>query len=67
MTFGLWMDFKTGKIKSVVVDMKPAQRVAARTLVDLKLLEVVEVGGSRVVKATKLGDDLLDAARSLPI
>jgi hypothetical protein len=52
----------------VVVDgMKPAQRVAARMLVDFKLLTITEEGAERKVSLTPQGQQLLAAARSLAL
>jgi hypothetical protein len=47
--------------------LNPAQRVAARTLLDLKLLVLVGEGANRRVNVAPLGSQILEAARSLPL
>jgi hypothetical protein len=45
--------------------MITAQRVAARTLKDLKLLDLTDEGPARRVVVTTLGRQILEAAKSL--
>ena len=58
-------DFTNQRIAVSVSQMKPAQRVAARTLRDAGLLTVQGEGPDRKIAATPLGLDILRAANSL--
>jgi hypothetical protein len=60
-------DFAEAKITVSVDKMKPAQRVAARMLVDFKLLTITCHETERIVSLTSEGRQLLDAAKSLPL
>jgi hypothetical protein len=57
--------FAKATIKTRIVEMTTPQRVAARTLVDLKLLDIVGEGLDRGVKVTPLGENLISAAKSI--
>jgi hypothetical protein len=59
--------FEGKKIPTEVDRMNPAQRVAARTLLDLNLLTLVGEGPNRQVVVAPLGRQMLDAAKSLPL
>jgi hypothetical protein len=48
-----------------LIDLKPAQRVAARTLVDAGLLGIRGEGADRYLEVTSFGQKILDVARSL--
>ncbi len=56
--------FNSGAI-NLVSTMKPAQKVAARVLIDMGLLAVQPVGNDRRVQVTDLGKRLLQVADSL--
>ena len=58
-------DFAAKKITTMLVEMKPSQRVAARTLLDAGLLTVRGEGAGRHVELAPLGQRVLDAAGSL--
>lgn len=58
-------DFANKRIETHVEKMKPAQKVAARTLVELKLLKIVGTGEQREVATTPLGQKILLAADSI--
>jgi hypothetical protein len=58
-------DFSTAKIKVLIGQMKPAQKVAARTLIDAKLLDIVDEGEGRKVVATELGKRFLETAKTI--
>jgi hypothetical protein len=59
--------FARGEIDTSVVNLKPAQRVAARMLVDFKLVSITGEGLDKKVAVTERGIQLLTAARSLPL
>lgn len=59
--------FAQGKIITKVDQMSPAQRVAARTLLDLNLLALFGEGPNRQVAVAPLGRQMLDAAKLLPL
>ena len=58
-------DFATKRITAMPIEMKPAQRVAARTLLDAGLLTLRGEGAARQVEVTPLGQRILEAAGSL--
>jgi hypothetical protein len=57
--------FANQKISLIVDQMNPAQRVAARTLADFKLLTIISEGTNRRVELTSLGRQILQAANSI--
>jgi hypothetical protein len=59
--------FESGTIPIQVDLMKPAQRVAARTLVDLGILSLVGEGPQRHVEIAPLGFKILEAAKSISL
>ncbi|MGA8729895.1 MAG: hypothetical protein WB608_14175 [Terracidiphilus sp.] len=64
----IWaLDSFANGIGVVVESMKPAQRVAARMLVDFRLLSVAGEGPDRKVSLTPQGQQLLAAAKSLAL
>ena len=46
---------------------EPAQRLTARILVDFKLMKVIGEGSAAQVVVTPLGEEVLKAAKSLPL
>ena len=59
--------FAGGEIETSVVKLKAAQRVAARMIVDFKLLSITGEGSDKKVAVTERGRQLLTAAKSLPL
>jgi hypothetical protein len=59
--------FAKGEVTTKVDQMRPAQRVAARTLVDVKLLTLVGENSNKEVTVSPLGRRVLEAAGSLPL
>lgn len=60
-------DFASEKITTCVDQMTPMQRVAARTLLDSKLLAVTGEGPARKVTVAPLGRLILETAKSIPL
>ena len=59
--------FSKKEIAVMVDQLKPARRLASRMLVDFKLMKVVGEGSAAQVVVTPLGEEVLKAAKSLPL
>jgi hypothetical protein len=59
--------FAEKEVPTEVDKMRPAQRVAARTLLDVNLLTLVGGGSNRQVTLTPLGNRMIEAAKSIPL
>lgn len=58
-------DFSRNKITTIVSKMSLAQKVAARSLMDVNLLEIINADSEKQVKITQLGSQILEVAKTL--
>lgn len=58
-------EFARNKITTTVSKMNLAQKVAARSLMDVNLLEIINTDSEKQVRITKLGSQILEVAKTL--